>query len=143
MRNCSFCKNDFTPIFTSPDSLTSGWYMRLQGYADTDKKYLLFASREKFNGIEIPANFCPICGRNLSKPYVQNTEQDYCNIIRRNVKKVIDEQRVTISELARKTGISKGMLSEFLSGKVNSISAGKIALIADVLSVSVDELLYD
>ena len=89
---------------------------------------------------EIPAKYCPICGRDLLKPSVRNTEQDYSNTIRDNVKYAMRAYGFSLSRLSKEAGIAKSTISDFLNGRTNTLSAGKVAMISDVLSIPIESL---
>ena len=53
---------------------------------------------------------------------------------------LLDETGITQAELARKTGISKASISQYVSGAVD-MSASNVVRIADALGVTTDRLL--
>ena len=61
------------------------------------------------------------------------------NIFSQRLKKAMDEQRVTQSDLSTLTGLGKSSVSKYLSGK-NEPMVNTMTLIADALNVSVDWL---
>ncbi len=61
------------------------------------------------------------------------------NAFSERLKKAMDEQKVTQSDLASKTGLGKSSISQYLSGK-NTPSALRMSMIANALDVSVDWL---
>ena len=61
------------------------------------------------------------------------------NIFSQRLKKAMDEQRVTQSDLSTLTGLGKSSISQYLSGK-NEPKVKTMTLIADALNVSVDWL---
>lgn len=91
------------------------------------------------NKYEIPAKFCPVCGKRYSVT-VRNTEQNYSNIIRKNIKAEIQAENISITWLSKNTNIAKSTLSDFLSGKIDCLSADKIGLIADALKLPIERL---
>ena len=100
-------------------------------------KITLYGSRTAY---EIPARFCPVCGRDLSKPPVRYSERVYSNTIRENIKKFMERDGLTYSALSKETGIAKSTICDFLRGNLNSLSAGKIALISDALGLPIERL---
>ena len=61
------------------------------------------------------------------------------NTFSQRLKKAMDEQRVTQSDLSSMTGLGKSSISQYLSGK-NEPKVKTMTLIADALNVSVDWL---
>lgn len=57
-----------------------------------------------------------------------------------NLVSLLDEKNITQSELARKTGISKGSISQYVNGSVD-MSARNVVKIAEALGVTTDRLL--
>lgn len=97
----------------------------------------IYGNRAKY---EIPAKFCPVCGRDLSKPPVRYSEHDYSNIIRENIKREMKRDGLSYDALSRITGIAKTTIYDFLHGKVNNLSAGKVALVSDALRLPIEKL---
>lgn len=62
---------------------------------------------------DLKIKYCPVCGRNLSKPYVRKTEQDYSNIIRNRIKEELGHANISICQLSDMSGIAKSTLSDF------------------------------
>lgn len=50
------------------------------------------------------------------------------------------KRQMTLSELAERAGMSKGNLSEIISGKVKSPTFQTVVKLANILEVSLDEL---
>lgn len=61
-------------------------------------------------------------------------------MIRKNVKRYMKGYRMSLNKLSVSSGISKSTLSDFLSGKIECLTAGKIGLIADALEVPIERL---
>lgn len=59
----------------------------------------------------------------------------------KNLKRILFERNLKAAELARLAGVSKTSLSEWLSGS-NPRDITKLKKVADILSVSIDELCF-
>ena len=135
---CSFCRTNGGTKFTSIASYEMAYMMLI---LPTQEKALEIHT-SNFKSIRIPVKYCPVCGRDLSIVPVRKTEQEYSNIIRLKIKELVTKTGITCSQLAEDTGISKSTLSDFFSGKIACLTAGKIAVIADVLDIDMTDLLY-
>lgn len=57
------------------------------------------------------------------------------NVFSKRLKKAMDEQKVTQSDLASKTGIGKSSISQYMSGK-NEPTVFRLKVLAEALNVS-------
>ncbi len=133
---CDFCNNQSKKTSIVPAQNAAYLYLKLE---KAKRLLTMFAGQNGCNNISI--NFCPVCGRNLSEDIKRNTEQDYSNTIRNNIKAILKKENISITKLSKDTEISKSTLADFLRGKIKSLSVGKIAKIAEYMQVTMDELL--
>lgn len=142
MKNCSFCnltRRTKTTEFISPiygffDYIPQGFYKNNQN------PLLHISSSEKESDYYIPIKYCPFCQRNLSKKYVHNNKQDYSSRIRKNIKKNMSKEGLSIDELAKRTGISQTDIEKYLAKEQEDLSAGEIGIIAEILAIPIEEL---
>lgn len=88
----------------------------------------------------LQCNYCPFCGRKLSKKYVHNNKQDYSCRIRKNIKKTMSKEGLSIDELAKRTGIPQSEIEEYLMIRRIDLSAGKVGTIAEALAIPIEKL---
>ena len=60
----------------------------------------------------------------------------------KNLKQIMQEKGITLSELSRITGIGKSSISQYLSGK-NIPTSERIKVIADALGCAVEDLIVE
>ena len=128
---CKYCESKYTYYDRTNASSPNTALVSLR-----DKIILTADERKRY---EIPAKFCPVCGKAFSAQK-RNTEQNYSNIIRNNIKEEMDMEHISITQLSKMTGIAKSTLSDFLSCTIECLSADKIGLIAEALKLPVERL---
>ncbi len=57
-----------------------------------------------------------------------------------DIKQAMKEQRVMYDALSEQSGIAKSTPCDFLNDKIHSLSAGKVAVIADVLDIPIEDM---
>ena len=70
-----------------------------------------------------------------------STKLDY-NIVADSIRLTREKKGVTISQLARLSGIGHATISEIESGNIKNPSLGSVTKIAEALGVSIDSLVY-
>ncbi len=143
MKTCPFCKRRARSraFATAPDSPNHGeWCGNVIPDGKNDgPDYIELIGDNRIYALH-NISFCPICGRDLSTQPIRNTEQDYSTIIRNNIKELISKEAYSLTRLAAESGIAKSTLSDYLNGKIDNLTASKIAVIADVLDVPIERL---
>lgn len=61
--------------------------------------------------------------------------------LKQNLKRLLADNDMSAAQLARKTGVAKTTLSEWLSGG-NPRDLNKVKLVADVFDLTIDELCF-
>lgn len=135
--NCKFCNSIYTYYDTTVPASKDKANILIN---NTSQTLVLEGSDNDLHEMKI--KYCPVCGRNLDTIPVRNTEHDYSITIRENIKSEMEANHVTICKLSSDTGISKSTISDFLLGKIKSISCGKIGVIADSLRIPVERLYH-
>ena len=96
---------------------------------------------ENKRSVRFEIGFCPICGRNLTKPAETPGKKDYAGIIRNNITDLINKQHISTRTLSEKTGIEEDRLQDLIAGKEAALLSEEMAIISDALNVSADRLL--
>lgn len=67
---------------------------------------------------------------------------DFARTVKTNIRRMLEEQSVTIGELSRRTGIARPAISAMLNGE-REIQTDTIQKIADAMGVKVAELVLE
>lgn len=70
-----------------------------------------------------------------------NRCMEYSDQLRANIQRLIDEDVVSVIEIAAMAGLGRQTVYDFLSRKIKDLGAGKIAMLSDGLKLSTDALL--
>lgn len=68
--------------------------------------------------------------------------QDYCVNLKKHLQKYLSDNDMTAAQLARKSGVSKQVLSTWLNG-ANPRNIQQVKSVADTIGMTVDQLCFD
>lgn len=94
-----------------------------------------------FSGENIIEAVTMMNDKNRKRGNMLNNESDLISNLSRNIKKIMAERKISINELAKKTGLSFSVIRNIRDGKIKKLNAQNICRLAIYLHISPAQLL--